>query len=172
MFIARAASTTAKIRKQPHTHTCHIFVHVSADGHLCCFCILTIIDAAAVNIVWITTNCGIFFKWIGRPDHLTCLVRNLYAGQEATVRTRHGTTDWLKIGKEYIKAVHYHPAYLTSMQSISCKMPGWMKHKMESRLPGEISTTSDIQMIPPMAESEEELKSLLMWVIEGEAKLA
>ena len=56
-------------------------------------------------------------KELGIPDHLTCLLRNLYAGQEATVRTRHGTTDWFHIGKEYIKAVHCHPAYLTYMQS-------------------------------------------------------
>ena len=53
-----------------------------------------------------------------------------------------------KSGKEYVKAVYCHPAYLTSMQSTSCEMPGWMKYKLESRLPGEISTTSDKQMIP------------------------
>ena len=53
----------------------------------------------------------------------------------------------LKLGKEYIKAVYCHSAYLTYMQSTSCKMPGWMNYKLESRLPGEISTTSDIQMI-------------------------
>ena len=52
--------------------------------------------------------------------------------------------------KEYIKAVYCHPAYLTSMQSTSCEMPGWMKHKLESRLPGEISITSDMQMTPPL----------------------
>ena len=52
-------------------------------------------------------------------DHLNCLVRNLYAGQEATVRTGHGTTDWFQIEKEYIKAVYCHPAYLTYMQSTS-----------------------------------------------------
>ena len=57
-------------------------------------------------------------KEMGIPDHLTCLLRNLYAGQEATVRTGHGT-DWFQIGKEYIKAVYCHPAYLTSMQSTS-----------------------------------------------------
>ena len=51
-----------------------------------------------------------------------------------------------KSGKEYIKAVYCHPAYLTYMQSTSCKMPGWMKHKLESRLPGEISITSAMQM--------------------------
>ena len=55
-----------------------------------------------------------------------------------------------KLGKEYIKAVYCHPAYLTYMQSTSSEMPGWMKHKLESRLPGEISITSDMQMTPPL----------------------
>ena len=55
-----------------------------------------------------------------------------------------------KLGKGYIKAVYCHPAYLTSMQSTSCEMPGWMKHKLESRLLGEISITSDMQMTPPL----------------------
>ena len=54
-----------------------------------------------------------------------------------------------KLGKEYIKAVYCHPAYLTYMQSTSCEMSGWMKHKLESRLSGEISITSDVQMTPP-----------------------
>ena len=53
-----------------------------------------------------------------------------------------------KLGKEYVKAVYCHPAYLTYMQSISCEMLGWMKHKLESRFPGEISITSDMQMTP------------------------
>ena len=55
-----------------------------------------------------------------------------------------------KLGKEYIKAVYCHPAYLTYIQSTSCEMPDWMKHKLESRLPGEISITSDMQMTPPL----------------------
>ena len=55
-----------------------------------------------------------------------------------------------KLGKEYIKAVYCHLAYLTYMQSTSCEMPDWMKHKLESRLPGEISITSDMQMTPPL----------------------
>ena len=55
-----------------------------------------------------------------------------------------------KLGKEYIKAVYCHPAYLTFMQSTSCEVPGWMKNNLESRLPGEISTTSDMQMISPL----------------------
>ena len=54
-----------------------------------------------------------------------------------------------KSGKEYVKAVYCHPAYLTYMQR-TCEMPGWMKHKLESRLPGEISITSDMQMTPPL----------------------
>ena len=58
-------------------------------------------------------------KEMGIPDHLTCLLRNLYAGHEATVRTGHGTTDWFQIGKEYVKAAYCHPAYLTSIQSTS-----------------------------------------------------
>ena len=53
-----------------------------------------------------------------------------------------------KSGKEYIKAVYCHPAYLTYMQSTSCEMPGWMEHKLESKLLGEISVTSDMQMVP------------------------
>ena len=57
---------------------------------------------------------------MGIPEHLTCLLRNLYSGHEATIRTRHGTIDWFQIGKEkHVKAVYCHPAYLTSMQSTS-----------------------------------------------------
>ena len=55
-----------------------------------------------------------------------------------------------KLGKEYIKAVYCHPDYLTYMQSTSCEMPGWVKHKLKSKLPGEISITSDMQMTPPL----------------------
>ena len=58
------------------------------------------------------------------PDHLACLLRNLYAGQEATVRTGHGTTDWFQMDKEYVKAVYCHPTYLSYMQSTSCEMLG------------------------------------------------
>ena len=55
-----------------------------------------------------------------------------------------------KSEKEYVNAAYCHPAYLSYMQSRSCEMPGWMKHKLESRLPGEISITSDTQMTPPL----------------------
>ena len=73
-------------------------------------------------------------------------------------------------GKEYVKAEYCHTAYLTYMQSTSCEMLGWMKHKLESRLLGEASITSDMQMTPPYVESEEELKSLLMKVKEEAGK--
>ena len=66
-----------------------------------------------------------------------------------------------KLGKEYVKAVYCHPAYLTYMQSTSCEMMGWMKHKLESSLPRKISPTSDMWMTTLMAESKEELKSFL-----------
>ena len=66
-----------------------------------------------------------------------------------------------KSGKEYIKAVYCHPAYLTYMQSISCEMPGWMKHKLESRLMGEILITSDTQMTPPLWQKAKKTKEPL-----------
>ena len=75
-----------------------------------------------------------------------------------------------KLGKEYVKAVHCHIAYLTSMQSTSHKMLEWMKHKLESRLQGEISVTSYADDTTPMAESKEELKSLLIKVKEESEK--
>ena len=78
-----------------------------------------------------------------------------------------------KLGKEYVKAVYCHPAYYTNMQSTSCKIPGWMKHKLESRLPGE--TPNNLRYADDttlMAESEEEQKSLLIKVREEMKKLA
>ena len=69
-----------------------------------------------------------------------------------------------KLEKEYVETVYCHPAYLSHMQSKSCKMPGWMKHKLESRLLGKISTTSDMQMTSTLMAESEELKSLLMKV--------
>ena len=82
----------------------------------------------------------------GIPDHLTCFLGNLYAGQEATAKTRQWTGS--KLGKEYVKAMYFHPVYLTYMQSTSCEMPGWMKHKLESRLLGEMTITSAMQVTP------------------------
>ena len=88
-------------------------------------------------------------KDMGIPDHRTCLLRNVYAGEEAIELDMEQQTG-SKLEKKYIKVVYCHPAYLTYMQSTSCEMLGWMKHKLESRLPGEISITSDMQMTPPL----------------------
>ena len=86
--------------------------------------------------VWITVNWKILQE-MGIADPLTCLLRNLYAGQEATLITGHRITDFPKLGKEYIKAAYCHPAYLIYMQGTSCKMSGWMKLKLKPRLPGK-----------------------------------
>ena len=83
-------------------------------------------------------------KEMGIPVHLTCILRNLYASQEATVRTGHGTMDWFKIGKEVHLSCILSPC-LTSMQSTSCKMLSWMKHKLKPRLLGKISITLDMR---------------------------
>ena len=98
-------------------------------------------------------------KEMGMADNLTCFLRNLYAGQEATVRTGHGTTDWFQIGKVYVKAVCCHPAYLTSMQSTSWETLGWKKHtgiKVAGRNLNNLRYADDTTL---MAESEEELKA-------------
>ena len=82
---------------------------------------------------------------MGIRDYLTCLLQKLYSGQKATELDMEQWTR-SKLGKEYIKAVYCHPAYLTYVQSTLRKMLGWMKCKLESRLLGEISITSDMQM--------------------------
>ena len=88
---------------------------------------------------------------MGIPDHLTCLLRNLYTGQEATVRTRDGITDWFQIRKGVHQGCILSPCLFNLYSEyIMQKMPGWMKHKLESRLLGEISITSDMQMTPPL----------------------
>ena len=80
--------------------------------------------------MWITTNWKILQE-MRIPDHLTCLLRNLYAGREATVKTGHGTTVLFQIGKGVRQAAYCHPAYLTYMESTSCEVLGWMNHKTE-----------------------------------------
>ena len=94
---------------------------------------------------WITNNWKILKRW----EYQTTLPWETYMQvkkQQLELDTKQWTSS--KLGKEFNQAVYCHPAYLTSMQSTSCKMPGWMNHKLESRLPREISTTSDMQMIP------------------------
>jgi len=95
---------------------------------------------------WITTNCGKFFKrWeyqITLPASYETCMQVKKQKLELNMEQR---TDY-KLGKKYVKAVYCHPAYLTYMQSTSCGMSGWMNHKLESRLQGEISITSDMEM--------------------------
>ena len=97
---------------------------------------------------------------MGTPDHLTCLLRNLYAGQEETVRMDMEQQTGSKLGKEYVKVVYCDPAYLTYMQSTSGKMLGWRKQKLESRLLGEISITLDMQMTAPYGRKQRTKESL------------
>ena len=99
--------------------------------------------------MWITTNCGKFLE-MEISDYFNCLLKNLYSGQEAKLEPDMEQRTGSKLENEYVMAVYCHLAYLTYMQSTSCKMLDWMKHKLESRLLGEISITSDIQMIPPL----------------------
>ena len=91
---------------------------------------------------------------MGIPDHLTCLLRDLYAGQEATVRTGHGTTDWFQIGKGVRPGCILSPCLFNLYAVYIMRNAGLEKHKLESRLPGEISITSDMQMTPPLWEKE------------------
>ena len=86
-------------------------------------------------------------KEMGTPEHLMCPLRNLYVGSKATVTNRHEITTDSKLGKEYNKVVYCHPVYLAYIQSASWEMMGWMNDKLESRLPGEISAASFMQMI-------------------------
>ena len=87
---------------------------------------------------------------IGIPDHLTCLLRNLYAGQETTVGTRHRTTDGLQFRKGVPQGCILSPCLFKLYAEYIIKMLGWMNHKLESRLPGEISIISDMHMTPPL----------------------
>ena len=89
-------------------------------------------------------------KEMGKPDHLTCLLRTCMQARKQQLELDMEQQTGSKMGKEYIKAIYCHCAYLTYMQSTSCKMLGWMKHKLESRFLGEISITSDKQMTPPL----------------------
>ena len=87
---------------------------------------------------------------MGIPDHLTCLFRNLYAGQEATVRTGHGTTDWFQTGKGVCRGCILSPCLFNFYAEYIMRNAGLEEIQVESRLPGEISITSDMQMTPPL----------------------
>ena len=89
-------------------------------------------------------------KGMGIPDHLTCLLRHLYAGQEATVRTGHGTTDWFQIGKGVRQGCILSPRLFNFYAEYIMRNAGLEETQLESRLLGEISITSDMQMTPPL----------------------
>ena len=90
-------------------------------------------------------------KEMGIPDQLTCLLRNLYAGQEEIVRTGHGETDWVQLGKGVRQGCILSPCLFNLYAEYIMRNDGsWKKHKLELRLSGEISITSDIQMTPPL----------------------
>ena len=110
------------------------------------------IDYTKALTVWITTN---YWKYLKRWKYQTILPASWeicmqVKKQQLELDMEQQTGS--KLGKEYVKAVYFHPAYLTYMQKTSCKMPDWMKQKLESRFPGEISTISDMQMIPPLRQ--------------------
>ena len=89
-------------------------------------------------------------KEMGIPDHLTCFLRSLYVGQEATVRIGHGTTDWFQIGKGVHQGCILSPCLFNFYAECIMQNAGLDEAQQESRLLGEIATTSDIQMIPPL----------------------
>ena len=108
--------------------------------------------AKAFDCVWITTNCGKFLKRWEYQSILPASWETCMQVKKQQIELDMEKQTGSKLGKEYIKAVYCHPAYLTYMQSTSHEMLDWMKYKLESRLPGEISITSDMQMTPPLCQ--------------------
>ena len=128
-------------------NTCWIIkkaIELQKNIHFCFIDYAKVFDCVDHHKLWK------ILKEIGLPDHLTFLLRNLYAGQEATVRTGQGTTDWFQIGKGVRQGCLLSPCLFIYMQSTSWEMLGWKKHNLESRLLGEISITTDMQMKPPL----------------------
>ena len=101
----------------------------------------------AKAFVWIKTNCGKFLKDMGIPDHLICLLRYLYASQEAIVRTEHGTIDWFKLGKREHQGCILSPCLFNLHAEYIMRNAGLDEAQAGIRLQGEISTTSDMEMI-------------------------
>ena len=111
--------------------------------YFCCIEYAKAFDCVDHNKLWK------ILKQMGIPDHLTCILRNLYSGQKATVRTGHGTTDCFQIGKGACQGCILLPCLFNLYAEYVTETLGWKKHKLESRLLGEISITSDMQMTPP-----------------------
>ena len=117
--------------------------------------------------VWITINWGKILKEMGKPDHLICLLRNLYAGQEATVRTRHETTDWFQIGKGVSQGCILSPCLFNLYAVYIMRNAGLEETQAGIKIAGRnINNLRYADDTALMAESEEELKSLLMKVKE------
>ena len=112
--------------------------------YFCCIDYAKAFDCVDHNKLWK------ILKEMVIPDHLTCLLRNLYAGHEATVRTGHGTTHWFQIGKEVCQVCILSLCSFNLYAEYTWETLGWKKHKLESRLLGEISIMSDMQMTPPL----------------------
>ena len=109
------------------------------------------VDIWILCIFWILTlYLWKILKEMGIPDHLTCLLRNLYAGQEATVRTGNGTTDWFQIGKGVCQVCILSPCLFNFYAEYIMRNAGLEETQAGTRLPGEISITSDMQMTPPL----------------------
>ena len=122
--------------------------------------------------MWITTNWKIL-KEMGIPDHQTCLLRNLYVGQEATVRTEHGMTDWFQIGKGVCQGCMLSPCLFNSYAEYIMRNTGLEEAKARIKIAGRnINNLRYADDTTLMAESEEELKSLLMKVKEESEKFA
>ena len=100
-------------------------------------------------------------KETGISDYLTCFLRNLYAGQEATVRTGHGTTDWFQIRKRVRQGCILSPCLFNLYAEYIIQMLGWVKHKLESRVLGEIPITSDVKMTPLLWQKAKRTDQLL-----------
>ena len=129
------------------------------------------IDYAKAFLVWITTNWKIL-KEMGIPDHLTCLLRNLYAHQETTVRTGHGTTDWLQIGKGVRQGCILSPCLFNLYAEYVMRNAGLDETQAGSKIAGRnINNLRYADDTTFLAESEEELKSLLMKVKEESVKV-
>ena len=127
------------------------------------------IDCTKPLTIWITTNWKIL-KEMGILDHLTCLLRNLHAGQEAIVRTKHGTTDWFQTGKGVYQGCRLSSC-LFNFYADYIMWNARLNHKLESRLLGEISTTSDMHLTPPLwQKAKNNIKCLLMKVKEETEK--
>ena len=115
--------------------------------------------------VWITINCGKILKVVGIADHVTCLLRNLYAGQEATVRTGHGTTDWIQIGKGVCQGCILLPCLFNFYAEYIMRNAGLEEAQAGIKIARKnINNLRYADDTTLMAESEEELKSLLMKV--------